>query len=267
MALERRPEVTTMGPRADVDWQFVDDTPTLELPVVPASAVPSGGWQPGGSVPPAAPPRLVLLPPSRWSTWVAGVGAAAAAGAKRFDAATAGASVAARRARATAVRQAGVAGMATWHGFVALLAAVLTLVFDALTWVFRHSRRFVRLAATVGIVFVVVRAVPWGGISGAADRVVRHVQGWTTTTTTTTTSTTTTTEDPYQYDALVPYDEDPSSSDEYGSTRDSYDVPTTTEYPYSYNGTSSGGQSVETVRPGQATYRSPTTTAPDDCSC
>ena len=258
--------MTTVGPRADVGV-VVDDTPTLELPVVPASAVPFDGASPAGVVPPGTPPSMVLLPPSRWSTWVAGVGAAAAAGAKRFDAAAAGASVAARRARATAVRQAGVAGMATWHGFVALLAAVLTLVFDALTWVFRHSRRFVRLAATVGIVFVVVRAVPWSGISGAADRVVRHVQGWTTTTTTTTTSTTTTTEDPYQYDALVPYDEDPSSSDEYGSTRDSYDVPTTTEYPYSYNGTSSGGQSVETVRPGQATYRSPTTTAPDDCSC
>jgi hypothetical protein len=191
---------------------------------------------------------MVLLPPSRWSTWVAGVGAAASAGAKRFDAVAADASVAARRARRTAVRQAAVAGQATWNGFVALLAAVVTLVFDALAWVLRHSRRFVRLAATLGILVVVVRAVPWSGISGAADRVVRHVQGWTTTTTTTT-STTTTTEDPYQYDALVPYDEDPSSSEEYGSAGDSYDVPTT-EDTYGDSGTLSGAQRVQVVRPG-----------------
>jgi len=68
MAPERRPEVTTVGPRADVD-EVVDGTPTLELPVVPASAVPADGASPAGVVPPGTPPSMVLLPPSRWSTW------------------------------------------------------------------------------------------------------------------------------------------------------------------------------------------------------
>lgn len=262
--------MTTVGPHPDVD-EVVDDAPTLELPVVPASAVPGDGASRRGVVPPGTPPSMVLLPPSRWSVWLAGVGAAAAAGVVKLDAVAADASVAARRARATAVRQAGVAGLATWHGLVALLAALLTIVFGTLTWVFRHFHRFLRLAVVVGMVVVVVRAVPWGRIGDAADGVVRHVQGWSTTTTSTTT---TTTEDPYQYDPMVPYDSgdygDPgsSSSDPSGGGQDDYDVPTTTQDPYEYNDISvGGGQRVETVRPGQATYRSPTTTAPDDCSC
>ena len=115
---------------------------------------------------------------------------------------------------------------------------------------------------------VVVRAVPWGRVGDAADGVVRQVQGWSTTTTTT--STTTTTEDPNQYDAMVPYEEDPRSNEEYDADLDIYDVPTTTEDPYVYEDTSSrgaGGQRVETVRPGQATYRSPTSTSPENCPC
>jgi hypothetical protein len=259
--------VTAQGLHDSVDV-VVDGVPTLELPVVPASAVPADGASPAGVVPPGTPPSMVLLPPSRWSTWVAGVGAAAAAGVARFDAVAADASVAARRARSTAVRQAGVAGLATWHGLVALLAGALTLVFGTLTWVLRHFHRFLRLAVVIGMVVVVVRAVPWGRVGDAADGVVRRVQGWSTTTTTT--STTTTTEDPNQYDAMVPYDEWPDSSGEFDRSEDSYDVPTTTEDPYVYGDTSSrgaGGQRVETVRPGQATYRSPTSTSPENCPC
>ena len=260
--------MTAQGLHDSVDV-VVDGVPTLELPVVPASAVPVDGASPAGVVPPGTPPSMVLLPPSRWSTWVAGVGAAAAAGAARFDAVATDVSVAARRARSTAVRQAGAAGLATWHGFVALLAGALTLLFGTLTWVFRHFHRFLRLAVVIGMVVVVVRAVPWGRFGDAADGVVRHVQGWSTTTTTTS-STTTTTEDPYQYDAMVPYDEDQRSMEEWDAAHDSYDVPTTTEDPYEYEDTSSrgsGGQRVETVRPGQATYRSPTSTSPENCPC
>lgn len=239
--------MTTAGPRAVVDEE-VDGAPTLELPVVPASAVPDDGASPAGVVPPGTPP-MVLLPPSRWSTWVAGAGAAASAAAARFDQVAADTAVAARRARATAVRQAGAAGLATWHGFVALLAGAATLVFTILTGVFRHARRLLPLAVTVGMVVVVVRAVPWGQFADAADGVVRHVQGWSTTTTTTT-STTTTTEDPYRYDDRVPCDEWPANSGEFGDAYDYCDDPTTTDDPYRYDDTSSaGGQRVETVRP------------------
>ena len=259
--------MTALGPLS-VDDVVVDDTPTEELPVVPPSAVPVDGTFPTVVVPPGTMPPMVQLPPSRWSTWVAGVGAAAAAGSARFDELSADASVAARRARANTVRHAAVAGQATWNGFVALLAGALAIVFGTLTWVFRHSHRFLRLAVVVGMLVIVYRAVPWGRIGDTADGVVRHVQGWSTTTTTST-STTTTTEDPNQYDAMVPYDSGDvgdagsGSSDSSGSGQDTYDVPTTTEDPYEYNDISTGGgQRVETVRPGQATYRTPTSTVP-----
>jgi len=260
--------VSGPGPTA-VDDVFVDDAPTLEIPTVPSSAVPDDGAGPAGVVPPGSPPSMVPLPPSRWATWWTGLGAAAASTSTKVDAAMAEATVAARRVRATAVRQAGVAGRASWHGFVALLAAVVTLVCGALVWAFRVLRLRLPTLVVLSLVVLGLRAVPWGQVSGTVRRVVHEVQTWSATTTTTTTPTTTTSLPPSSSgftgaDGYVEQDEvrGYDGSGRYEEPR--YEEPPTTPDPYSYDDGSAdgpGGQYVETVRPGQASYRTATSTS------
>ncbi len=264
------------GPTA-VDDVVVDDAPTLELPVVPASAVPDDGTFPAGVVPPGTPPSTVPLPPSRGANWWADLGAAAASGSAKVDAAMAEATLAARRVRSAAVRQAGAAGRASWHGFVALLAAAVTLVCGALAWAFRFLRLRLPTVVVLSVVVLGLRAVPWGQVGGTVHSVVDEVRGWSATTTTTTTTTTpapaTPTTSPPRTsgftgdDGYLPEDEVGGSDVDAGPPLTAPDPSEPDPYepdPYEPDRTDDrGGQYVETVRPGQATYRVPTpTTAP-----
>ncbi|MFM7064394.1 MAG: hypothetical protein ACKO04_13015 [Actinomycetes bacterium] len=255
------------GPTA-VDDLYVDDAPTLELPTFPPSAAPVDGGFPVGVVPPGTPPPMVAVPPSRWATRWAGLGAAATDVSSRVDAAVAQATVATRRVRATAVRQAGAAGRATGHGLVALLAAAVTLVCGVLVWALRFLRLRLPTVVVLALLVLGVRAVPWGRVVGTVRGAVDEVRTWSATTTTTTTSTTVVPgpDAVTGGDGYAPEDGssgfDGSNGYDDGGSR-TYEAPTTTEDPYPYNpGTRDdlGGQYVETVRPGQAAYRVSTST-------